>query len=86
MTAGEAVAGQAEIYLDGGVRRGTDIVTALALGAQAVFLGRPILYALAAAGEAGVARAVEIVREETLIAMALLGCPTVASITRDRVG
>jgi 4-hydroxymandelate oxidase len=81
----EAVDGRAEVYLDGGVRRGTDVVTALALGARAVFIGRPFLYALAAAGEAGVARAVEIVREETSIAMALLGCPTIDAITRDRV-
>jgi len=82
----EAVAGRAEVYLDGGVRRGTDVVTALALGAHAVFIGRPFLYALAAAGEAGVGRAVEILRAETTTAMALLGCPSVASITRDRVG
>ena len=81
----QAVEGRAEVYLDGGVRRGTDVVTALALGARAVFIGRPFLYALAAAGEAGVARAVEILRAETTTAMALLGCPTVADITRDRV-
>lgn len=81
----EAVDGRAEVYLDGGVRRGTDVVTALALGARAVFVGRPFLYALAAGGEAGVARAVEILRAETTTAMALLGCPTVADITRDRV-
>ena len=81
----EAVDGRAEVYLDGGVRRGTDVVTALALGARAVFVGRPFLYALAAAGEAGVARAVEILRAETTTAMALLGCPTVADITRDRI-
>jgi isopentenyl diphosphate isomerase/L-lactate dehydrogenase-like FMN-dependent dehydrogenase len=76
---------RAEVYLDGGVRRGTDVVMALALGARAVFLGRPFLYALAAAGEAGVTRAVELLREEVEAAMALLGCPTVAAITRDRV-
>lgn len=81
----DAVAGRAEVYVDGGVRRGTDVVTALALGARAVFIGRPFLFALAAAGEAGVARAVEIVRRETTLAMALLGCPAVADITRDRV-
>jgi (S)-2-hydroxy-acid oxidase len=81
-----AVAGRAEVYLDGGVRRGTDVVTALALGARAVFLGRPFLYALAAGGEAGVVRAVEMLRAELEAAMALLGCPTVAAITRDRVG
>jgi 4-hydroxymandelate oxidase len=81
----DAVDGRAEVYLDGGVRRGTDVVTALARGARAVFVGRPYLYALAAAGEAGVARAVEILRTETTTAMALLGCPKVPDITRDRV-
>ncbi|MGZ3632090.1 MAG: alpha-hydroxy acid oxidase [Candidatus Limnocylindrales bacterium] len=81
----EAVAGRAEIYLDGGVRRGTDAVTALALGARAVFIGRPVLYALAAGGEAGVARCLEILAEEMRTAMALLGAPTVAQLTRDRV-
>ncbi|MET1232221.1 MAG: alpha-hydroxy acid oxidase [Candidatus Limnocylindrales bacterium] len=81
----DAVEGRAEVYLDGGVRRGTDVITALALGARAVFVGRPILYAMAVAGEAGVARAVEILRAETTTAMALLGCPTVADVTRDRV-
>jgi (S)-2-hydroxy-acid oxidase len=81
-----AVDGRAEVYLDGGIRRGTDVVTALALGAQAVFLGRPFLYALAAGGEAGVRRAVELLYAELETAMALLGCPTVAAITRDRVG
>jgi isopentenyl diphosphate isomerase/L-lactate dehydrogenase-like FMN-dependent dehydrogenase len=81
----QAVEGRAEVYLDGGVRRGTDVVTALALGARGVFIGRPFLYALAAAGEAGVARAIEIMRAETSTAMTLLGCPTVADITRDRV-
>ena len=81
-----AVDGRAEVYLDGGVRRGTDIDTALALGARAVFLGRPFLYALASGGEAGVRRAVELLHVELETAMALLGCPSVASITRDRVG
>ncbi len=80
-----AVAGRAEVYLDGGVRRGTDVVTALALGAQAVFIGRPYLFALAAGGEAGVARCLEILELETRAAMALLGAPTVAELTRDRV-
>lgn len=80
-----AVDGRSEVYLDGGVRRGTDVVTALALGARAVFVGRPFLYALAGAGEAGVTRAVELLREEVEAAMALLGCPTVAAIARDRV-
>ena len=81
----EAVAGRAEVYLDGGVRRGTDIVTALALGARAVFIGRPYLYAMAAAGEAGILRCVEILEAELRIAMKLLGAPTIAGLTRDRV-
>ncbi len=80
-----AVAGRAEVYLDGGVRRGTDVVTALALGARAVFIGRPYLFALAAGGRAGLARCIEILDTEIRIAMALLGAPTVAGLTRDRV-
>lgn len=79
------VAGRAEVYLDGGVRRGTDVVTALALGARACFIGRPYLFALAAGGEAGVARCLEILAEETRVAMALLGATSVSRLTRDRV-
>ena len=81
----DVVAGRAEVYLDSGVRRGTDIVIALALGARAVFIGRPFLYALAAGGEAGVARCVEILEAELRIALKLLGAPTLAGVTRDRV-
>lgn len=81
----DAIAGRAEVYLDGGVRRGTDVVTALALGADAVFLGRPLAWALAAAGEPGVARAIALLRQEVETAMALLGTPTIASITRGHV-
>lgn len=77
-----AVTGRAEVYLDGGVRRGTDVVTAIALGARAVFVGRPMAWALAVAGEPGVARAIEILRAETEAAMALLGTPSLAAITR----
>ena len=80
-----AVDGRLEIWVDGGIRRGLDVVTALALGARGVLVGRPILYALAAAGEAGVTRALEILRQETILAMTLLGAPTVADLTRDRV-
>jgi 4-hydroxymandelate oxidase len=68
-----AVAGRAEVYLDGGVRRGTDILAAVALGARAVFVGRPIVYALAAGGQAGVARALELLSAEIARDMALLG-------------
>jgi isopentenyl diphosphate isomerase/L-lactate dehydrogenase-like FMN-dependent dehydrogenase len=81
----QAVDGRAEVYLDGGVRRGPEVVIALALGARAVFTARPFLYALAAAGEAGIDRALAIVREETLRALALVGAPRVADVTRDHV-
>jgi isopentenyl diphosphate isomerase/L-lactate dehydrogenase-like FMN-dependent dehydrogenase len=80
-----AVDGRLEVWVDGGIRRGLDVVTALALGAQGVLVGRPILYALAAAGEAGVTRALEILRQETILAMTLLGAPTVADLTRAHV-
>ncbi|CAN5692140.1 alpha-hydroxy acid oxidase [soil metagenome] len=68
-----AVGDGAEVYLDGGVRRGTDVLIALALGARAVFAGRPIVYALAAGGEAGVSHALEILGAEIRRGMALLG-------------
>ena len=79
----EAVAaakGGIEILLDGGVRRGADVVKALALGAKAVFIGRPLFWGLAVDGEQGVARVLEILREEIEITMAKCGRPTVASI------
>lgn len=81
----DALGGRAEILLDGGVRRGTDVVKALALGARAVLLGRPILWGLAAAGRAGVAGVLELLRRELDLAFALCGCPDVASVTRDLV-
>jgi isopentenyl diphosphate isomerase/L-lactate dehydrogenase-like FMN-dependent dehydrogenase len=81
----EAAAGRTEIWVDGGIRRGLDVVTALALGARGVLVGRPILWALAAAGQAGVERALEILRTETVIAMTLLGAPTIADLTRAHV-
>jgi isopentenyl diphosphate isomerase/L-lactate dehydrogenase-like FMN-dependent dehydrogenase len=80
-----AVGGSTEIWVDGGVRRGLDIAIALALGARGVLIGRPIFWALATDGERGVARALAILRDELEIAMALLGTPTVADITRDHV-
>src|SRR5206468_394362 len=67
----DAVAGRAEVYMDGGVRRGTDVLKALALGARAVLVGRPCLWGLAAAGEEGVARVLEMFRQELTLAMAL---------------
>jgi isopentenyl diphosphate isomerase/L-lactate dehydrogenase-like FMN-dependent dehydrogenase len=75
-----ATAGRCEVYLDGGVRRGTDALKALALGARAVFVGRPILWGLAADGAAGAQHALELLRDELSLAMALAGRPTLASI------
>jgi 4-hydroxymandelate oxidase len=71
------------VLMDGGVRRGTDIVKALALGARAVLIGRPYVYGLAAGGEQGVARVINILRNELEMAMALSGRPTLASIDRS---
>jgi len=76
----EAVDGKAEVYVDGGVRRGTDVVTALALGARAVLIGRPVVWALAAGGDAGVTKLLDLMRAEIELALALLGCPTPADV------
>jgi 4-hydroxymandelate oxidase len=82
----DAVAGQAEILLDGGVRRGTDVVKALALGARAVLIGRPVLWGLTVAGQAGVSAALGMLRAELDLALALCGCPHVGGLDRDLVG
>jgi 4-hydroxymandelate oxidase len=74
-----------ELLMDGGVRRGTDVLKALALGARAVLVGRPILWGLGAAGEAGAAQVLRMLHDEFDLAMALAGAPTVAEITRDLV-
>jgi isopentenyl diphosphate isomerase/L-lactate dehydrogenase-like FMN-dependent dehydrogenase len=79
----EAVAaakGKLEIYLDGGIRRGADVVKAIALGAKAVFIGRPLFWGLAVDGEKGVIRVLDILREEMEITMAKCGRPTIPSI------
>jgi isopentenyl diphosphate isomerase/L-lactate dehydrogenase-like FMN-dependent dehydrogenase len=81
----KAVHGQAEILMDGGIRRGTDIVKALCLGARAVLCGRAYAYGLAAAGEAGVNRAIEILRTDLDRTMRLLGCASVAELNRSYV-
>ncbi len=81
----DAVEGRAEVYLDGGVRRGTDVAVALALGATAVFTARPMLWALACAGEPGVVPGLRILTEEIARALALLGAATPAELTRDHV-
>ena len=80
-----AVDGRAEVYLDGGVRRGPEVLIALALGATALFTARPFLYALACAGEAGVAKAFAILRDEIERSMALLGTPSVSDIEPGHV-
>ncbi|TAM58575.1 alpha-hydroxy-acid oxidizing protein, partial [bacterium] len=72
----DAVKGQTEIVLDGGVRRGTDVVKALCLGAQAVLIGRAYAYGLVAGGKAGVARALTILRDDVERTLRLLGCRT----------
>jgi L-lactate dehydrogenase (cytochrome) len=81
----EAVGGDAEVYLDGGVRRGTDIVKALALGARACMVGRPLIYGLGAGGEAGVRRSIDILANELRLSLALSGCPNLAAVDRSLV-
>jgi isopentenyl diphosphate isomerase/L-lactate dehydrogenase-like FMN-dependent dehydrogenase len=81
----DAVGDRAEVYLDGGVRRGADVVMALALGARAVLVGRPAMYGLAFGGAKGVEQVLEIFRDETENALALLGCRSPAEITRAHV-
>jgi 4-hydroxymandelate oxidase len=81
----EGVAGRAALLVDGGIRRGTDVVKALALGADAVLVGRPILWGLAAGGERGVAGVLEILRSELDLAMGLCGARSIGEITRDLV-
>lgn len=79
----DAVDGRAEVILDGGVRRGTDVVAALALGARAVMIGRPYVYGLAVGGAAGVARVLEILAGEVDRALALVGCARAALLDRS---
>jgi 4-hydroxymandelate oxidase len=81
----EAVAGRCEVYLDGGIRRGTDVLKALALGARAVLLGRPVLWGLAVNGAEGVCHVLELLRNELELDMALAGRPTLDSIDRSLV-
>ncbi|MBL9216544.1 MAG: alpha-hydroxy-acid oxidizing protein [Opitutaceae bacterium] len=79
----DQVAGRVPVIVDGGIRRGTDVVKALALGAAAVQIGRPYVYGLAVGGAEGVAHVVKILRQELLMAMALLGCRNLAAINRS---
>jgi L-lactate dehydrogenase (cytochrome) len=79
----DAVGSEAEVILDGGVRRGSDVLKAIALGARACMIGRPLVYGLGAGGEPGARRAVTILEQELRIAMALAGCPSLASADRS---
>ncbi len=81
----EAVNGRIEVWMDGGIRRGTDIVKALCMGARTVLCGRAYAYGLAAAGEAGVDRAIEILRTDLERTLRLLGCSSVAELDRSYV-
>jgi isopentenyl diphosphate isomerase/L-lactate dehydrogenase-like FMN-dependent dehydrogenase len=81
----EAVAGRVEVYLDGGIRRGTDVAKALAVGARAVLAGRAPIFGLAAAGEDGVHHVLELLREELALALSLLGCTSPEELTRAHV-
>ena len=81
----KAVNGQVEVLMDGGVRRGSDIVKAICLGARAVLVGRAYAYGLAAAGEAGVSRALEILRADMERTMKLLGCASITDLDRSYV-
>jgi 4-hydroxymandelate oxidase len=81
----DAVGGRADVLLDSGVRRGTDVLKALALGARGVMVGRPVLWGLAAGGEAGVIQVLDTLRRELDLAMALCGCANLAAITPDLI-
>jgi L-lactate dehydrogenase (cytochrome) len=76
----DAAGGELEVYMDGGIRRGVDIIRALALGARGVLAGRALVYGLAAGGPAGAQRAVQILVDELRLAMTLLGCPSVREL------
>ncbi|XP_030552424.1 glycolate oxidase 1-like isoform X2 [Rhodamnia argentea] len=81
----KAAQGKLPVFLDGGVRRGTDVFKALALGASGVFIGRPVLFSLAAEGEAGVKKVLQMLRDEFELTMALSGCRSLKEITRDHI-
>jgi isopentenyl diphosphate isomerase/L-lactate dehydrogenase-like FMN-dependent dehydrogenase len=81
----DAVGGEVEVLMDGGVRRGTDVLVAIALGASAVLMGRPALWGLAVAGEEGARHVLELMRAEIGLALALLGCASPEDVTRAHV-
>ena len=81
----EAVGDRVEVLMDGGIRRGTDVTIALALGARAVLVGRPVIWGLAARGSDGVQHVLELLRDELLVALALLGCASPSEVGRAHV-
>src|SRR5918999_77966 len=81
----EAVDGRGAVLVDGGVRRGTDVAVALALGADAVLVGRPAIFGLAAGGEEGARRVLELLRDELELALTLCGCPTPGALGHEHV-
>lgn len=81
----QAAQGRVPVFLDGGVRRGTDVFKALALGASGVFIGRPVVFALAAAGETGVRKVLQMLRDEFELTMSLNGCRSLKEITRNYI-
>ena len=82
----DAVDGRLEVYLDGGIRRGADVLKALALGARAVLIGRPMFWGLAVDGEVGVRTILQMLRDELDMAMGMCGCPTINSIDINVLG
>ncbi|KAG8386523.1 hypothetical protein BUALT_Bualt03G0157300 [Buddleja alternifolia] len=81
----KAAQGRVPVFLDGGVRRGTDVFKALALGASGIFIGRPVVFSLAAEGEAGVRKVLQMLRDEFELTMALSGCRSLSEITRNHI-
>jgi 4-hydroxymandelate oxidase len=81
-----AIDGRGAVLVDGGIRRGTDVLKALAMGAQAVLLGRPVLWGLAVNGQQGAQQVLQLLKSECDLALALAGCRTPADVTRDLLG
>ncbi len=81
----DAMGGRGTLLVDGGIRRGTDVLKALAYGAHAVLLGRPVLWGLAVDGAAGARRVLDLIRDEYDLALALAGCASIADVTRDLI-
>jgi 4-hydroxymandelate oxidase len=79
----EAVGKRVPVLMDGGIRRGTDVLKAIALGARAVLIGRPYVWGLAVEGEAGVRNVLDLLRAELELALALAGCPSPAQVGKD---